>query len=203
MIQLQNYRSILCLNGSLPGADFFQSPLPVIATDGAANTLLNMGIKPDIVIGDLDSFNAREHAGIKTFYVEDQNFCDYEKSLAYLENNNLLPCIIVGIHGGYLDHIINNLNIFMRYNAALYAPPLYGQVLKENGSFTFNLPLHTKISLIGIPSSTVSTKGLQWELTQAPLCFPGKNSCFNRTTQDLIQITVHSGQLLVLIYCER
>lgn len=201
MINLEAYRSILCLDGTLPEPHFFQSKLPIIAADGAANTLLEMGIKPDIVIGDLDTFEPELHPSIKTFYHEDQNFCDYEKSLQYLKKHNLLPCVVVGVNGGYLDHILNNINIFLQYNLVFYAPPLYGELIKEYSTKTYNLPLYTKISLIGIPEATVSSQGLQWELTQANFSFPGKNSCFNRTTQEKIQITVHTGQVLALIYC--
>ena len=50
------FKSILCLDGELPSAAFFFFfTLPIIAADGAANTLMQMGVLPQIVIGDLDS----------------------------------------------------------------------------------------------------------------------------------------------------
>jgi thiamine pyrophosphokinase len=198
MIDFTQYRSILCLDGTLPDADFFQRNLPIIAADGAANTLMKMGIKPQLVVGDLDSLDPALITQLETFYHEDQNYCDFEKSLAYLEKENLLPCIVVGMNGGFLDHILNNINIFMKSDNVLYAPPLYGYVVKQNRSF--NLPLNTKISLLGIPFAEISTQGLKWESNQAKLAFPGANSCFNRTISENIQITVHDGSVLMLIY---
>jgi len=200
MINFADYRSILCLNGDLPAADFFKGALPIIAADGAANTLVKMGIKPDLVIGDLDGIEPHLREQLPTLFHYDQDFCDYEKSLNYLEAQALLPCIVLGVNGGFLDHILNNINIFMRSNSCFYAPPLVGYVLREQQAQEWNLALDTKISLIGIPHAEVTTQGLTWELEKAQLTFPGKNSTFNRTSVPTVKITVHQGQVLVLIY---
>lgn len=200
LLDLNNFRSILCLDGTLPDAGFFQASLPVIAADGAANTLMKMGVIPQLVIGDLDSIAPEYKEKLKTHFHYDQNFCDFEKSLDYLEQHDLLPAIIVGMNGGYLDHILNNINIFMRAGNFFFAPPLCGYVLHHGQSKTVTLPLQTKISMMGIPSAIVSTKGFEWELSHASLTFPGKNSCFNRNVNDELEITVHEGSALILIY---
>tara|TARA_R110000868_G_scaffold116452_2_gene310054 strand:- start:2579 stop:3226 length:648 start_codon:yes stop_codon:yes gene_type:complete len=202
-IDYASYQSILCLDGTLPDASFFQVGLPIIAADGAANTLMRMGVEPDIVIGDLDSIEPVFRQQLTTHYHFDQNYCDFEKSLQYLEAESLMPCIIVGINGGYLDHILNNINIFMRSNNLLYSPPMIGYVLSCDQSRTLELPLNTKLSMMGIPSASVTTRGLQWELDKSLLTFPGKNSCFNRNVRANIQITVHEGCLLLLIYMQQ
>lgn len=200
MIHFAEYRSILCLDGVLPEADFFKKNLPIIAADGAANTLMKMGIEPQLVIGDLDSIDPGLLTRLKTLLHYDQNFCDFEKALLFLEKENLLPSIVVGVNGGYLDHILNNINILMKSNNCFYAPPLWGHVIHENESKSFDLPLNTKISLIGIPTADISTLGLKWELTHSPLSFPGNTSCFNRTIQEKIEIITHQGSALILIY---
>ena len=41
---------------------------------------------------------------------KDQNSSDFQKAMKYLESQNLLPTIILGISGGYIDHILNNIN---------------------------------------------------------------------------------------------
>lgn len=199
MLHFNDYKSILCLNGSLPPASFFDCSLPIIAADGAANSLMQLGIKPHLVIGDLDSIKPELLTQLKTLHRPDQNFCDHEKSLTYLAENNLLPAIVVGVNGGYLDHILNNINLFLTGHNVLYAPPLLGYVLQKNEEKKLNLPLETKISLIGVPSAIVDTKGLKWELHQYALSFPGKNSCFNRTINETIDIKVKNGTLLLFI----
>lgn len=200
LLALGPFHSILCLDGDLPPAAFFQhNKLPVIAADGAANTLALMGIQPDLVIGDLDSINPALLDTLKSLHRPDQNFSDYQKSLHYLEEKSLLPAVVCGIDGGTLDHVINNISIFLQSNSVLYSPHCIGYVLHENKMRSHSLPLNTKISLIGMPHACISSTGLQWELSDFIMSFPGTNSCFNRTTQERVELRVQEGRALVLI----
>lgn len=202
-INLKGYQSILCLNGQLPELSFFERiNLPVIAADGAANKLHDLGIIPQIIIGDLDSLRPSIRESHTILHLPDQNSSDFQKSLSYLRENSLLPSIIVGVNGGYLDHILNNINIFMETDSLLYAPPIIGYVLKENSQHQFTLPPHTKISLMGMPSTIMTSKGLKWDLEHLQLTFPGKTSCFNRTKDLIVSFDIHHGSVLVLIYLE-
>ncbi|MBY0293357.1 MAG: thiamine diphosphokinase [Alphaproteobacteria bacterium] len=194
------YKSILCLNGDLPPRDFFETlSLPIIAADGAANKLHKLGITPNVVIGDLDSIDP--HLEVERIYMEDQSRCDYEKSMDYLTHHGLLPTVIVGSSGGDLDHILNNINVFMTCPSGnlLYAPPLYGSVISQPQTF-LRLPIYTKVSLIGLPQARLITQGLKWDLTNQTLCFPGFNACFNRTNENRISIQVLEGQILFLAH---
>ncbi|HAT7921537.1 TPA: thiamine diphosphokinase [Legionella pneumophila] len=201
VIDFKSYRSILCLNGDLPDPSFFHKrKLPVIAADGAANVLCNLGVFPDLITGDLDSIQPALLENHSFLHLPDQGSTDYQKTMHYLQTHDLLPAIVVGINGGYLDHILNNINIFMDTNCLLYSPPLKGFVVNEKLRVNFILPVQTKISLIGIPEVVLSSEGLKWELKHSHLSFPGKNSCFNRTKTAEISLEVHQGAALVLIY---
>lgn len=201
MIDYHHYKSILCLNGDLPEAAFFINiSLPIIAADGAANKLVKIGIKPQMVIGDLDSLHEEHKDKLPLHFHYDQNYCDFEKSLAYLAQQHLLPTIIVGVNGGCLDHVLNNINHFIDTNNLIYAPPVYGLTIKEQTIKTFSLSFNTKLSLFGIPHAKVTTEGLKWNLKKSLLTFPGKNSCFNRSTHEEVTITVHEGSVIVFIY---
>jgi thiamine pyrophosphokinase len=201
LTHFKGYKSILCLNGELPEAPFFKGiNLPVIAADGAANSLHDLGVKPYFIIGDLDSVVPSLLKNTDFLHLPEQNSNDYQKTMAYLKEKNLLPSIVVGINGGYLDHVLNNINIFMNSDCLLYAPPLKGFVLKTNKKMELSLPKNTKISLLGIPTAAVSSTGLKWELNKSPLSFPGNNSCYNRTNLEKVHLEVHQGNLLVLIY---
>lgn len=200
---LSLYRSILCLNGTLPERTFFQDlNLPLIAADGAANSLHQLGLSPKLIIGDLDSVSTMVREQNKVLHYSDQSTSDYQKSLCYLKENDLLPAVVVGINGGHLDHILNNINIFLETDSVLYAPPLIGYALTANKERKFLLPLNTKISVMGMPSATVSSTGLKWELKHAKLAFPGTNSCFNRSKNTTVHLKIHQGSVLILIYME-
>lgn len=194
------YKSILCLSGELPQKDFFQKMnLPVIAADGAANQLHALGITPHIVIGDLDSVDSS--LNFNSLHIQDQSPCDFEKSMEYLEQEGLLPSIILGSSGGDLDHILNNISIFMLNSQGnlLYATPLYGAVF-SNPQTQVILPRHTKISMLGLPQARVVTQGLEWDLTGQKLNFPGFNSCLNRSKSTKVHVQVLEGQVLFLAH---
>ncbi|MBX9621965.1 MAG: thiamine diphosphokinase [Alphaproteobacteria bacterium] len=194
------YKSILCLSGELPQKDFFQKMnLPVIAADGAANQLYALGITPHIVIGDLDSVDPS--LNFNSLHIQDQSRCDFEKSMEYLDQDGLLPSIILGSSGGDLDHILNNVSIFMLNSQGnlLYAPPLYGAVF-SNPQTQVILPIHTKVSMLGLPQACVVTQGLEWDLTGQKLYFPGFNSCLNRSKSTKVSIQVLEGQVLFLAH---
>ncbi len=201
LIHFTGYRSILCLNGELPETDFFtQVNLPVIAADGAANSLFQRNIHPLLILGDLDSVRPELLDHYPFLHIASQELSDYQKAMGYLQDKGLLPAIIVGINGGYLDHILNNINIFIESDSLLYSPPIKGFVLKEGSTLHLSLPIQTKISLIAVPSATISSQGLKWNLNHSYLSFPGKTSCFNRTISTEIALEIHQGAILVLIY---
>jgi thiamine pyrophosphokinase len=204
-IDITKYRSLVCLNGALPGDDVFVkcAGLPIIAVDGAANKLTDRNIKYDAIVGDLDSARSELLTSPKkVIHLSSQDSSDFEKTIAHLKTLCLLPSIILGISGGHLDHVLHNINIFTHLDCVLYAPPIFGMMIKTNASQTLHLPLMTKISFVAMPSAIISTRGLKWELEEHVQSFPGTNSCFNRSIADEIIITVTSGQVLVLIHTE-
>jgi thiamine pyrophosphokinase len=200
---LNNYSAILCLNGKLPSKEYISSYQIIIAADGAANKLEAMGITPSIIIGDLDSIDQQNYPESEIIFIPNQDKTDFAKALDYIQANNIGPTIVCGVSGGFLDHIIQNINLILENNCALYAPPLIGLVLKENESRTFSLEINTKISLFAMPRAIVNTRGLKWELNDEILEFPGKNSCLNRTASPLVNIDITAGKVLLLLYNEK
>ncbi|MDN5247869.1 MAG: thiamine diphosphokinase [Wolbachia endosymbiont of Tyrophagus putrescentiae] len=200
----QRYRSIVVLNGEIPDSPFFKQDIPIVAVDGGANRLVSIGIQPDFVVGDLDSISPNLRSSFNTVYLPDQNYCDFSKSVAYLKTVELLPSIITGITVGAIDHILQNINVFLKTDSIFYtnSPSMVVHILKRGITHFFSLQNNTKISLLGIPSAKISTKGLKWELRHNKLSFPGKNSRFNRSVSNKVSIEVHSGTCLAMIYLE-
>jgi thiamine pyrophosphokinase len=187
------------LHGDLPDHKFFQKVrIPIIAADGAANFLASRGITPNMIIGDLDSVRQDLLVDGKFIKLGDQNSSDFEKALNYLGDNNLLPTIILGMNGGYMDHILNNINIFVQTKSIFFGEDVMGLML--DGHHKFNLKIGTKLSLFGIPRCCITTEGLKWNLNMAELVFPGFNSCFNRTASENVNIDMISGKALLIIY---
>jgi thiamine pyrophosphokinase len=199
---LGHFRSIICLQGILPPKVVFEAiQLPVIAADGAYNLLEEMRIKVDAVVGDLDSVTAEIAPDVQKICIENQDLSDFQKALQYADETQRSPAIVFGMNGGCLDHVLHNAEIFSFANALSYSPPTLGIMVRENRAFHFEKG--TKISLFAMPSALVSSKGLFWELVNQKLNFPFFSSSFNRCKTDTLEITVHEGSVLMVVYLEK
>lgn len=198
-----HYKSLLCLNGELPTREFFLkepiATLPIIAVDGALNTLDAIGITPHLVIGDLDSARLELLTAVKSVFLPDQSKGDFQKAMEYLGQHDLIPTIILGISGGCFDHILNNMYTLLAHKSTFYSPPIFGYVLRDE-LLRLSLPIYSKISLISLPKAKVTTQGLKWELKNKLLEFPYINSCSNRTNQSEVMIKVDSGCVCIMVY---
>ena len=165
------FDAAICLNSDLPSLEEFTKlgDLPILAADGAALLLKKIGVTPSLIIGDLDSLSSEARAHFdkeKIISVPDQNTNDFEKTLKYAQSMNYNSVLILGIHGGELEHTLNNWSVFARYsksmNLAIYDAGRYGISVDKN--------VHVKvktgetISLIPQTKTLISTKNLKWEL---------------------------------------
>lgn len=206
--QLGNYKSILCLNGDLPSKELLnnikiQFKLPVIAVDGASKKMYQLGIEPDLIIGDLDSDDPTLFPHVIRILRNHQDYSDFYKTVVYLEERELLPSIILGIDGGYLDHILYNISIFSQMNSVFITNMQIGFIL--NTSIQLNIEINSKISIIGCPQATINSNGLKWELVHHKLDMFGnhlyvESSLSNRTATSNIKINIINGRALVIIY---
>jgi thiamine pyrophosphokinase len=186
----------------LPGRAFFSHfDWPIIAADGAYNLLWEKGIVADIVIGDCDSIRAPIASKTRKIVVENQNFSDFQKALKFVRENRLSPPIILGVNGGYIDHILGNVAIFAQTDAIAYMPPNVAIVVRDR--LALRLPLATKLSLFAVPFGRVTTRGLRWELENRELRFPEYNSYFNRTVAEEVAFEVTEGAVVLVIYLEK
>lgn len=199
LIDTSRYKCILCLDGKLPDVGFFaRCRLPIIAADGAANRLHSLGVSPDIVIGDCDSIEPGLLSQVRHLRITDQSASDFQKALRYIEGQELCPAIICGLSGGYLDHILNNVRIFLEGNCGniFIDNDVIGFCLHSHQEFCFSV--NTKLSFFGMPGSVMSTQGLKWELTGERLLPVGY--AFNRTAAPRVTLDVAGSRVLMIVY---
>lgn len=210
MNNIVNYfRGILCLNGNLPSKNFFEkySDLPIIASDGAGSQLIDIGIHPNFVIGDMDSFhsNISDDTNINFKKYSNQNYNDFEKSILFMKEKNLFPSLVCGVFGGEIDHVINNINCLMKYEQQC-PMVFYDEEIIEKPKWGF--PIRDSLSFAGIkseiisimphPTATISTKGLKWDLDNKKLSVFGISSFRNQELGHNIEINVHEGRALII-----
>ena len=104
----------------------------ILACDGAADTLIDKGYIPDIILGDLDSISEYTKEKYKEIVIEmqDQSQNDLRKALKYARERNISDISVIGSSGKREDHTLGNIFSILDYkdlNIKLYT---------DNGVFT-------------------------------------------------------------------
>ena len=201
------FKSILCLNGNLPDRETIlglRKNNPLIAADGAANHLIKNNIKPNIIIGDLDSLDTNlDLKNINILKVSDQNHTDFEKSLKYTIQRKLFPILVLGINGGEIDHIIDNMNKFIKYSTNI--PMIFFDSPNKWGvAISKNIEIKTKqsstISIFPFEHNThLKSTGLNWELDSNNHTIFQNPSTRNKNTSTNVSISSSKDKVLVII----
>ncbi|MCD6362723.1 MAG: thiamine diphosphokinase [Synergistetes bacterium] len=153
----------------LEGADL------IICADGGGNYLYAWGVKPDILIGDMDSISAEallyfEGAGVKIVrFPRDKDYTD--SHLALLEALRFSPSevIIIGGLGDRMDHNIANIHLLYlalkRGVRAKLVNERYEAIILKEGENRMEIS-GEKISLLPLTSKVIFSRseGLKWKL---------------------------------------
>lgn len=134
-----------------------------VAADGGADSLLENGVIPHAVIGDMDSLSEAGRAAIpveRLFEVTEQDTTDFDKAIRGIE----APVIYaVGFTGARLDHGLAALHVLARYHDR--AVVLVGEqdvTVHLPARIALDLPPGLRVSLFPLDAVTVGMEGLRW-----------------------------------------
>lgn len=158
---------VVLIGGADVNLDVLQrySHLPVVAVDGGANHLRDTAIKPEVIVGDLDSLNDQSHwqSVAKVVEVEEQDSTDFEKCLYTVDAPYY---IAVGFTGNRLDHTLASLHVMKKYlHKRVVLVGSDDVVCLCNTSVELQLPPRTRVSVFPMDAVTfVSSVGLVYPL---------------------------------------
>ncbi|MFM8838906.1 MAG: thiamine diphosphokinase [Bacteroidota bacterium] len=199
------------------------SPL-VVALDGAFDRLTALGIKVDVVLGDMDSVGrgqwgaalqkgdshaeeaVRHHVeaaqdGVRWVYTPDQEYTDLQKALQWLWDNGHRSAQVIWANGPGPDHFFGNLH------ALATAPEGMAVGMLQEDTRTFRAPkLFSKcyhhgdrLSLIPFPEAlSVTTQNLEFALDAEDLKAGQRIGISNRVLQSGLVRINHAGGCLLL-----
>ena len=199
-------RIAIVLHGDRPVNDDIQlwtkeSDL-VVAADGAADLLMNIGIAPDVVIGDMDGVSAdtlQERGDGTVIFEEGQNNTDFQKALKYAESLSPDSIAILNFEGHRLDHVLSAL--FTDFDKNLRFIGSDAQVRKlPQGRHSIRTKPECRISLLALePSEISNAEGLQYDPVGLKFEIGGRDGVSNRATGDHVRLTVALGSFLVFV----
>lgn len=196
----------IVVNGEIRNPELIKSLLQgythIIAADGGANHCLKLGIRPNLIVGDLDSITPET---LKAFaYVPTKQF-PYEKDytdleLAIQEVNAMERIALFCATGDRVDHSLTNLYILTRYPQRIFMESEVETISAFNRSLTVQTFPGQGLSIlpIGAPAIGVTTKGLKWEMKKATLDHQFL-SISNVCLGNQVEIDLDSGMLLLVL----
>jgi thiamine pyrophosphokinase len=182
------------------------SPL-VVVLDGAVHRVLELGIKIDVLLGDFDRNEDREHLlkhqqPVELVHTPDQNKTDLEKAIDYLIERGAKAVNIVWATGKRADHSITNMTNIVRYKDQINIVMLddYSRIYRCPNSYTKWYTKGTPISLIPVGKvDGISTSGLKYNLNNETLTLGYRTGNSNEAVADgQIHIQYTHGDLLLM-----
>lgn len=163
---------LLVLNGTL-NKNFLTAAAKkysfILAADGGANKCLKAGIKPDLVVGDLDSITPKNKALLKgrLKQVVRQDNSDFEKALDYLKTLKPKQVDIALSYGGRLDFGLSNFltasNYLKYFDICFLFPKAVVYLLSKSAKI--KAKKGARVSLIALEEiKNISTQNLIYSL---------------------------------------
>jgi thiamine pyrophosphokinase len=211
---------VIVSGGCLGDQSFFQKKIAqmenylIICCDGGMRHLQQTGIKPDVIIGDMDSIDpaqleSHSRRGIKIIKCPaNKDFTDTELALDYAINLKPEAIYIWAALGGRLDHILANVFLLAKGKAVsikTYLIDEYCEAFLLNGNATFSKSAGQNVSLIALSPQVegITLRGFLYSLDDATLRMGESRGVSNIIKEDNATISVRSGNLLVISYWQK
>jgi thiamine pyrophosphokinase len=117
-------KALILANGEPPTKKLlkklFSDAQLFVCADGGANAAARYELKPNAIVGDLDSITSQ---ALKKFHkseihkIVDDYSTDLEKTLAWVTDKGIRTITVAGATGGRLDHFVGNLSAMVKFSS--------------------------------------------------------------------------------------
>lgn len=204
-------RTVVVLAGGDPPAPGLVLPPAdvVLAADGGAEHAGPLGLAVDRLVGDLDSITPDRLDELRAGGVRvdahhpDKDATDLELALAAAVDEGATRVVLVGGHGGRLDHELATYAAL----AAVAAPGRWVEawlgvaqvlVVADRGSLAARPGELVSLLALGGPVAGVTTSGLRWPLTDFELLPTSTRGVSNEAVTSPVGAAVTGGVLAVV-----
>ena len=198
---------VVLANGEFPQHDIPLHELDIagsiICCDGAVESLINYGKRPQAIVGDFDSIPQRLKEDLANILVHapNQSENDLRKSLKWVEAHGGKSVTILGASGKREDHLLGNIFSILQFDTQMDMVMItdYGQFYTVHELQVFDGVKGQQVSLFSVDQSIkITTDGLEYPLQNEalPTLYEGT---LNAMVDDQFSINISHGQILV--YC--
>ncbi len=200
-------RAVIIGNGAITNYDKIKQRLRcddyVICADGGYNHAKQLGVKPSVVIGDMDSIGDNDYDGEIINLPIRKDFTDSEVCVKYILLKHFDEVMMLGFTGKRQDHAISNLLLLKQFadtETRAYIVDENNEIYFTNSENTIYGKKGDIVSIIPITGNLcgVTTKGLDYPLNDETLIFGESRGVSNIMTSDKCKITIKSGSGFII-----
>ncbi|MBR3791793.1 MAG: thiamine diphosphokinase [Clostridia bacterium] len=200
-------RAVIIGNGAITNYDIIRKRLRnddyIICADGGYNHTKELGVKPSVVIGDMDSIGDNDYDGEIINLPIRKDFTDSEVCVKYILLKHFDEVMMLGFTGKRQDHAISNLLLLKQFADAetkAYIVDENNEIYCTNSENTIYGKKGDIVSIIPITGNLcgVTTKGLDYPLNDETLIFGESRGVSNIMTSDKCTISIKSGIGLII-----
>jgi thiamine pyrophosphokinase len=209
-------RAVIFANGVLNDPEAAKAMLQagdvIIAADGGALHCRRLGLLPQVLIGDFDSLDAQELAGLQAAGSETirhparKDYTDLELALIYARDRGMDEILVMGALGARWDQTLANLLLpatqaLASLRISLVDGPQEILLLRGGSHLEVRGRPGDLVSLIplGGDASGVITRGLEYPLEDEMLPFGGTRGISNVLLGEKGDVSLRQGILLCVV----
>lgn len=202
-------KALLAVNGEIDAGDIYRLNDTqfdvIIAADGAADRLKQLGKRADYVVGDLDSVSSEIKTSLDAehlIYRPSQELNDLEKALMLCADLGVSHITLIGVTGKRFDHSLNNFSVLCRYfhRFEMEIVDRHARYFLVDKEFSYSGKSGQTVSLLPLGKvEGITTRGLGFPLNNESLELGVREGCSNVMTENDFSLQISSGVLLVVI----
>ncbi len=206
-------RIVIFANGELPDLEKARALIRpddvIVCADGGSRFARALGLRPDLIIGDLDSILRADWAAVKANGIavqehpHDKNETDLELALHYAVEQAPAEVLIIGALGKRLDQTLANIALLSDARLSKMVVRLDDgteEVFFCRSQSQIEGRVGDIVSLVpwGGAVEGVTTEGLRWALHSETLYPEKTRGISNEMVQAAAEVRIASGLLLIV-----
>lgn len=207
---------VVVAGGDAPDPNVLDHPsivgdILVIGADSGVGHALGLGLRVDIAVGDFDSIAAADLERVRAAGVDlrphpqDKDATDLELALDIALSTGAERIVMIGGHGGRLDHLLGNAMVLAapRYAGARLTAlmgPAVVTVVHPGPELELSGRPGESLTLLAVhgPVTGLHLDGAVWSLVDATLAPGSSLGVSNRFAEPIVQVRIASGTLLLI-----
>ena len=201
-------KNALIINGGLNSTkrDKLDNYDFIVAVDSGAEHAYKLFLKPDLIIGDLDSIDEKtikraEKDSIQILkYETNKNETDFELALKHVLDQSIKDITIIGGEYGEIDHLFSVLTVIISYQYDELISWIHGnQSIIIPNSKKIKIGNNVKFSILPFTDlKNLNISGAQWNLKNENIKFGKSFTLRNISIDKNIEVSVDDGKFCLI-----